>query len=425
MDRVILHSDMNSCYASIEILHHPQLRNRPVAVGGDPESRHGIVLAKNPLAKAAGVKTGMALWEARQCCPEIVFVPPHYDQYLRFSRLTREIYADYTDHCEPFGIDEAWLDVTDCVGAGSGRAVAEEIRRRIRQELGVTVSVGVSWNKIYAKFGSDYRKPDAVTCITRDNYRDIVWKAPAEDLLFVGRATKRKLLHYGISTIGELAEADPDFLRATFGKVGQILKVFASGEDATPVAPTGQRAPIKSIGNGTTTPRDLVDREDVRAVVLLLSESVSARLRDNGFRCRTVELSIRDKDLCGFTRQTRLPRPTDITEEIAGAALALFAENYSWQRPVRSLTVRGSSLESAALPDQPDLLTDENRRQKREKLDRTLDRIRRQYGYGSIQRGPVLLRPDLAGLDARSENIIHPMGYFQNGNHAVTGDGRR
>lgn len=237
MERVILHSDMNNCYASIELLYRPELRGKPVAVGGDPEARHGIVLAKDQIAKKAGVKTGMALWQARQVCPDIVFVPPRMDLYLKFSRLAHEIYGEYTDKQEAFGIDESWLDVTEsCSIKGDGMTVANQISSHIKKELGITVSIGVSWNKIFAKLGSDYKKPDAITEISREKYKEIVWPLKAEELLYVGRATKRKLNQYGIRTIGELATADRKFLHRTLGKMGVVLSVYANGDDQTPVS---------------------------------------------------------------------------------------------------------------------------------------------------------------------------------------------
>ena len=248
MNRVILHSDMNNCYASIELLHHPELRGKPLAVGGDPEARHGIVLAKDMIAKKAGVKTGMALWQARQVCPNIVFVPPRMDLYLRFSRLAHQIYADYTDQQEAFGIDESWLDVTNSASCkGDGYSIAQEISQRMKDELGVTVSIGVSWNKIFAKFGSDYKKPDAITVISPENYQDIVWRQPVEDLLYVGRATKRKLNGYGIQTIGQLAQTDPELLHRWLGKMGYVLSIFANGQDQTPVNKEHYDAPKISL----------------------------------------------------------------------------------------------------------------------------------------------------------------------------------
>ena len=417
MDRVILHSDMNNCYASIELLHHPELRGKPLAVGGDPEARHGIVLAKDQLAKKAGVKTGMALWQAREVCPEIQFVPPHMDLYLRFSRLAHEIYGEYTDKQEAFGVDESWLDVTDsCSLKGDGMTIATEISRRIKFELGITVSIGVSWNKIFAKLGSDYKKPDAITEISRDNYRRIVWPLPAEDLLFVGPATKRKLYDYGIRTIGHLAEADPGILSRRFGKAAYILHVFANGEDQTPVSRENTSAPIKSIGNSTTTPRDLVNESDVAIIVYLLAESVAARLRENHFKGDVVEISVRDKDLYSFTRQHKILMPTNITSEIAAAAMKLFRENYKWEKPIRSIGVRVSDLVLEDCPVQLDLFISQEQREKQHQVDVAVDAIRRRFGFYAIQRGLMYTDRKLAALNAKEDNVVHPHGYMERGN---------
>ena len=318
MSRVILHSDMNNCYASIELLHRPELRGKPLAVGGDPEERHGIVLAKDQLAKKAGVKTGMTLWQAKQVCPDIVFVPPNMDLYLRFSRLAHEIYGEYTDQQEAYGVDESWLDVTASAGyKGDGLKIAQEISSRIKRELGITVSIGVSWNKIFAKLGSDYKKPDAITVIDKENYQKIVWPLPVEDLLYVGRATRKKLNLPGVHTIGELAKMEPHLLQRQLGKMGLILHMFAYGEDQTPVNQENYHAPIKSIGNSTTTPRDLETEEDVKIITYVLAESVSARLRENNFKCRVVEIHVRDKELNSYSKQKKIVMATDITSEIA------------------------------------------------------------------------------------------------------------
>ena len=303
-DRVILHSDCNCFYASVEMLHRPECRTVPMAVGGDPEARHGIVLTANYQAKRSGVKTGMALWQARQVCPDIVFVPPRMDLYLRFSRMADEIYADYTDLREPYGIDESWLDVTaSCSLKGDGLSIAKDISRRMKSELGITVSIGVSYNKIFAKLGSDYKKPDAITTMGRDEYRTKAWNLPVSDLLYVGRSTNKKLNMLGIKTIGDLAQADEQIIHSHLGKMGNVLIEFANGRDTSPVRKEYSHVPVKSVGNSTTTPRDLENNEDVKIILYALAESVSARLRENGFKCRTVEVSIRDIGLYHFTRQ--------------------------------------------------------------------------------------------------------------------------
>ena len=298
MNRTILHSDCNCFYASVELLHHPELRGKPVAVGGDPEARHGIVLTADYTAKRYGVKTGMALWQAKQLCPDITFLPPRMDLYLRFSRMAQEIYADYTDKREPYGIDESWLDVTDSATLkGDGFHIAQEISSRMKKELGITVSVGVSFNKIFAKLGSDYKKPDAITTMYEDEFQRKAWCLPVSDLLYVGNATNKKLYSMGIRTIGDLAESDETLLVRKLGKMGSILWAFANGYDESPVKLENTSAPVKSVGNSTTTPRDMETDEDVRIVLYILAESVAARLRENGFRCRTVEISVRDKEL--------------------------------------------------------------------------------------------------------------------------------
>lgn len=412
MERTILHSDMNCFYASVEMLHHPELAGKPLAVGGDPEARHGIVLTSNYIAKKSGVKTGMALWQAKQVCPEIIFVPPRMDLYLRFSRMAQEIYSEYTDLREPFGIDESWLDVSASTSIkGDGMKIANEISKRIKHELGVTVSIGVSWNKIFAKLGSDYKKPDAITEFSRENYKNLAWNLPAGDLIYVGRSTNKKLQTLGIKTIGELANTEPAILENRLGKMGLVLHTFANGWDETPVCVEGYQAPIKSIGNSTTTPRDLVNDLDVKIILMALSESVASRLRENGFQCKVVEISIRDNELYHFSRQCKLKRPTNITDEIVQAAYRLFKDNYRWEHPIRSLGVRGCDLVSDDMPYQLDLFISEQKREKLEKMDQVVDEIRARFGYQSIQRAFVYQDKMLAQLNVR-EHTVHPQGYF-------------
>ena len=417
MERVILHSDCNCFYASVEMLHHPELDGRPLAVGGDPEQRHGIILTANYIAKRAGVKTGTALWEAKQACPGLIIVPPRMDLYFRFSEAAREIYREYSDRVEPYGLDECWIDCTQSRQCfGSGPDLACEISERIKRELGITVSIGVNWNKVYAKFGSDYKKPDAITVIDRSNYRDIVWKSPVGDLLFVGRATQRKLLRYGILTIGDLAQTDPAFLQGVFGKIGLVLSAFARGEDQTPVAPDRSEVPVKSIGNSATTPRDLTNEQDVRMVVYMLAESVASRLRGHGFVGDVVEIYVRDGDLCGFSRQHKVDMPTNISEEIAQEAMRLFKENYVWEKPIRSIGVRVSHLKAEDFPYQISLFTDPLWREKQLKADIAVDEIRSRFGFQAVRRGLMHVDADLSAEDAET-HVVHPHGYFERGNH--------
>jgi len=413
VDRTILHSDCNCFYASVEMLHHPELEGKPVAVGGDPEARHGIVLTANYIAKKFGVKTGMALWEAKQLCPEIIFLPPRMDLYLRFSKMAGEIYTDYTDLQESFGIDECWLDCTASTSLkGDGMKIANEISTRIKYELGITVSIGVSWNKIFAKLGSDYKKPDAITEISKKNYKEIVWKLPVGDLLCVGRSTKKKLQKLDVFTIGELATLQSSLLEKHLGKMGLVLYSFANGWDDSPVYHQDYRAPIKSIGNSTTTPRDLVNNLDVWIVILMLTESVAARLRDNGFKCNVVEISVRDNSLFHFTRQRKIKEPTDITSEIAKEAYELFLKNYRWDKPIRSIGVRAADLVTAEIPMQLDLFMNQEKREKKQKADRAVDDIRKRFGYFSIQRGVEYQDLELSHLDAKSDHTVHPHSFF-------------
>ena len=411
--RVILHSDINCCYAAIEHLHRPELSGKPLAVGGDPESRHGIVLTADYIAKRYGVKTGMALWEAKQLCPEITFVPPRMDLYLRFSRMAHEIYADYTDLQEPYGIDESWLDVTDSATIkGDGYSIANEISNRMKSELGITVSIGVSFNKIFAKLGSDYKKPDAITTMYENEFRTKAWNLPVGDLLYVGRSTKRKLENLGIHTIGELARTDEAILISMLGKMGSVLWAFANGYDDSPVRKEHTNAPVKSIGNSTTTYRDLINDEDVKIIIYVLAESVAARLRENGFRCRVVEISIRDNELYSFTRQRKITNATNITEEIATAGYRLFKENYDWRKPIRSVGIRGADLVNDNYWEQMDLFCDFQLREKRMKMDAAVDDIRRRFGFYSVQRGIMYQDRILSAVNAKEDHTVHPHGYF-------------
>ena len=428
MSRTILHSDCNCFYASVELLHHPELRGKPVAVGGDPEARHGIVLTADYAAKRRGVKTGMALWQARQVCPDIIFLPPRMDLYLRFSRMAQEIYAEYTDKREPYGIDESWLDVTDSVSLkGDGYHIAQEISCRMKKELGITVSVGVSFNKIFAKLGSDYKKPDAITTMYEDEYRDKAWPLPVSDLLYVGSATNNKLRGIGIRTIGDLARTEESLLVRKLGKMGSILWAFANGYDESPVKLENTSAPIKSVGNSTTTPKDMETDEDVKIVLYILAESVAARLRENGFRCRTVEISIRDKDLLHFSKQVKLQNASNITREIAEAGYKLYKESYRmpadehelknsrpefYQKPLRSIGIRGTDLVTDYFWEQLDMFMDPQAREKQMKVDAAVDNIRKRFGFYSIQRGLMYQDRILSACDAKSDHTVHPHGYF-------------
>lgn len=413
MERVILHSDLNNFYASVECLYNPKLRGKPVAVAGNPEARHGIVLAKNYKAKAYGVATGNPLWIAKQKCPDIVFVPPHYDLYLKYSQIAREIYADYTDQVEPYGLDECWLDITGSTHLfGSGKEIADKIRERIKFELGVTASVGVSYNKIFAKLGSDLRKPDATTVIESSGFREIVWPLSVKELLYVGRATHYKLRKYGILTIGDLAQCKLQFLEQILGKNGRMLWLFANGLDTSPVSNIGAKSLIKSIGNSTTTPRDLISDEDIKLTLMVLCESVSARMREYGFICHTVQIGIRDNQLFSYERQGKLLHPNRTAKDLFDKAYALYCHNRP-QNPVRSLSVRACQLELQE-NEQLSLLPDIAKLQQQENLENTMDIIRSRFGHFAIQRGMMLTDKNLSNLDPKNDHIIHPKSFFKN-----------
>ena len=383
--RAILHSDLNSFYASVEMMLDPKLRGKAVAVCGSTEERHGIVLAKSELAKKAGVKTGMANWEARKACKDLIVVPPQYEQYLKYSKLTQAIYQRYTDLIEPFGMDECWLDVSGSqMICGSAMTIAENIREATREELGLTVSIGVSFNKIFAKLGSDMKKPDAITEITEENYKDKVWPLPASDMIYVGPATTRKLASYGVTTIGELAALDPDFLKRLLGVNGVALWTFANGADQSRVMHKDFVSPVKSIGYGIICVFDFLNEEEVWKVILELSQDVGHRLRVHGLAARTVQVFVRGDNLFGSQFQCKLPFKTQLPSEIAAMAFKAFKEHYKWGTKVRAVTVRAIELVPKDQPEQLTLFVDHAQREKRERLQEAIEEIRGRYGKRAI-----------------------------------------
>lgn len=411
--RHILHCDMNCFYASVEMQRHPELRNKPLAVCGSQEERHGIVLTANYIAKPYGVRTGMAIWQAKQRCPHLVILPPDMGEYIRISGYAREIYEDYTDQVEPFGLDECWLDVTGSVGLyGSSMSIAREISNRIKYELGITASIGVANNKITAKLGSDYKKPDAITRIGQDNYKEIVYPLPVDDLLYVGPATSKKLRAIGINTIGRLAECSEDVLQRRLGKMGLVLSMFAKGQDVSPVQKTDHIPNIKSVGNSATTPRDLVSEGDVQLMLLLLAESICSRMRDLASRCTVVEIYVRDTELRSICRQRKLPAPSCSSQELAEVGMDLFRRHYHWERPIRSIGLRGAGLVEAVGTVQMSLYADDQRRDKWERIDRAVDHLRQRYGYMSVRRALLDTDPRLGHINVRDDHTVHPVGYF-------------
>lgn len=410
-ERVILHSDLNNFYASVECLYHPEYRGKPLAVLGDPEARHGVVLAKNYEAKSHDVKTGDPMWMAKQKCPDIIFVPPHYDLYMKHSKLVREIYAEYTDKVEPYGLDECWLDVTGSTMLfGSGQEIADKLRERIKFELGVSVPVGVSFNKIFAKLGSDMKKPDATTVIESKRFKEIVWPLPVKELLYVGRATHNKLRRKGIFTIGDLADTNPENLRFWLGKMGVVLWQFANRLDTSPVSNIGAKSMIKTVGNSTTAPRDLISNEDIKITLMALSESVSARLREYGFICRTVQIGIRDNELNWIERHGKLEIPNRTAKSIFELVFSLFKKHTNG-KPIRSLSVQACDLEPIDHV-QLSLLPDVSQLQKQEELEVAMDNLRNRFGHFSVQKGLMLTNKELSALDPKNDHIIHPMSFF-------------
>ncbi len=410
MEKTILHVDCNKFYASVECLHNPEIRNKPVAVGGSTESRHGIILTKNEIASRYGLVTGEPLWKAKKKCPDLIVVPPNFPLYVRFSNLAKNIYKDYSDYVEPFGLDENWIDVTG--DRRTGEAIAEEIRKRVKYELGITVSIGVSWNKVFAKFGSDYRKPDAITVITKENFQDIVWKSPCSDMLFVGPATNKKLASYGIYTIGDLAVADIDFLSSVFGKNGEILHNFANGFDSSPVRHINDKRSLKSVGNSTTTPRDMVNNDDVKTVFTVLAESVARRMREEGLKGKTVTITIRDKNLYQFTRQGKMKAHTDVSTEIIDTAMKIFTRNYTWNNSIRSIGISVSDFDFEE-GIQFDLSGSVEKREKLENLEKAVDNIRQRFGNYAVQRASLLKDENLSRFNPYDDHTIHPVGFFQ------------
>lgn len=397
MDRVILHCDCNNYFASVELLDKPELRDQPVAVAGDPEGRHGIILAKNQIAKNYGVQTAETLWQAKKKCPGLILLPPHMDKYRAMSRRVNAIYLDYTDQVEAFSIDESWLDVTASRNLfGDGAAIADLLRRRVREELGITISVGVSWNKTFAKMGSDYKKPDATTVITRENVSQILYPLPVTDLIFVGKSSGQVLARHGIHTIGDLAACSMAEAEAWLGKGGKGLWLAARGLDDSPVRCYGEHEAVKSVGNGMTYPQDLVGREACIAGLTPLCESVGARLRAQHLKCRTITLQIKDPQLKVISRQKPVDPPTNLTRYLLREVIQLLESAWPEDAPVRLFTVTAGSLmdESAPVTAQLSFLEEAPREDPRQRrLEQVLDGLRNRFGQDAIATARGLTAP--------------------------------
>ena len=412
MERAILHSDLNCFYASVEMMLDPSLRGKAVAVCGSTEDRHGIVLAKSEKAKKAGIKTGMVNWEARQLCKDLIVVPPQYDQYLKYSKLTQSIYQRYTDLIEPFGMDECWLDVTGSrMVCGDAMTIAEDIRRSVREELGLTVSIGVSYNKIFAKLGSDMKKPDAITEIRRDTFQEKVWPLHCSEMIYCGRATTAKLANFGIHTIGDVAKTDPSFLKQLLGVNGVALWRYANGTDSSRVMHRDFVSPVKSVGHGITCVSDLENDEEVWKVILALCQDVGHRLRLHELSARGVQIAVRGNDLFGSQFQCKLPFRTQLPSEIGAAAFRLFQERYRWGSKVRAVTVRAIDLVSQNEADQLSMFVDTERLTRREKLEDAIEELRGRFGKHAITYG--ILLGDLKMPDDGRHSVKMPGMMYQ------------
>ena len=387
-DKVILHCDLNNFYASVECILHPELKGKAVAVCGDPEKRHGIVLAKSEIAKSAGVKTGEPIWQAKQKCPDLTVVPPTYGEYVKYSKIVREIYTRYTSEVESFGLDECWLDVTGSRKLfGSGEEIAESIRRTVKEETGgLTVSIGVSFTKVIANLGSDLKKPDAISVISPENYQKVAWELDVGEMLFIGRATREKLRVLNINTIGDLARADDGMIMRIFGKNGLKMLENARGTGDEPVKCYTERHIPESIGNGTTTSEDITNARDAERVIYALSEMIAFRLRSGGFKGESVGISLRDASLAHVSKQGKLPAVTDAASTIARSAVKLMNSIYDFSamRPLRSITVCVFKLSGAGDYAQSSLFESEDSRSA--ELDRRIDKLRSKFGYNVVKR---------------------------------------
>lgn len=411
MQRLILHSDLNCFYASVECLLNPEYKNSPVAVCGDPGKRHGIILAKNYIAKSFGIRTGETVWQAKNKCPDLILFPARFDSYKYYSERVREIYYRYTNFVEPYGLDEAWLDISKPNGNFEyAYDTAEKIRSNIKKELGLTVSIGVSFTKSFAKLGSDYRKPDAITVISNQNYKNIVWPLKVSNLIYVGRSTEKTLEKLGIYTIGDLAVSDEKCIKAHLGKNGEKLRLWAMGKDFEPVRDYIEKAKIKSIGNSITLPYDIYSEDDISITLMILAESVAARLRSKELMCSTVHLEIKEKELMHFSAQKKLSYPTCVSEDLYNASYELFKSKRRSGKMIRALGIRASDLESSQVI-QLSIDPEFSRSMRQLKLDEMLDAIRKKYGYDSVKRCIMLLNTDLSCMNPIADHTVYPGGF--------------
>ncbi len=387
-DRIILHCDLNNFFASVSLLSNPTLYDMPVAVCGSVEARHGIVLAKNEIAKKFGVKTAETVWEAKRKCKDLVTLAPDYKKYHEYSCAAQKIYQRYTDLVEPFGIDECWLDVTGSTMLfGSGEQIAERIRKEIKQELGITISVGVSFNKVFAKLGSDMKKPDAITVISRENFKQKVWHLPVSDLLFVGKSTADKLNASGIFTVGDITKCEDAMLTRLLGKNGIQLKTYALGEDNSPVTPVKEDDLPKSIGRSVTPPNDINTPEQVWKIYIGIAEEISEILHSKGLYAATVQVHTRDTNLKTKEYSRTLQNPINTSILIAKQGMRLFNECYTWDLPLRSVGLRVMNLKGDNIAFQQSIFGSEKSEEQAEKIENSILEVRKKFGRQSLKRG--------------------------------------
>lgn len=392
--RTILHCDLNNFYASVEQKLHPEYDGMPLAVCGDPKARHGIVLAKNQLAKQAGVKTAETIWEAKQKCPELVLVEPHFDEYVKYSKQVFEIYTSFTDRVESFGIDECWLDVTGCERLfGDGKAIADTLRKTVKEKTGLTISVGVSFTKTLAKLGSDLKKPDATTVLDEKHYMQIIGNMPPSEMIMVGKHTSEKLEKLNIRTIKDLANADRNALRYQFGIIADTLVNAAQGIETEEVKKYYDVRIPKSVSKGTTTPRNIESADEAKIVIYALAEMVALQLRSYGLVANGVYLAIKSPALNWTSKQVPLSPASANSGDIAKATFDLLCKIHNFSEPLRAITVGAIRLSDRT---EVQLSLFDNNDGRKEKLDDTIDEIRKKYGYKAVQRG-LLLQNDLTG----------------------------
>ncbi len=412
MEKIILHSDLNNFYASVECLDNPKIANLPVAVSGGEKNRKGVVLAKNMLAKKCGVKTGDTIYEARKKCSEIIFVEPRFDRYIEVSNLVKQVYYEYTNLIEPFGVDECWLDVGDSIKLfGSGENIASLIRKRVKEEIGITVSIGVSFNKVFAKLGSDMKKPDAITIIDKNNFREKVWPLPISELLYAGKATVKKLNRMNVFSIGDLAKANSYNIQKVLGKNGLMLQKYALGLDDEMVKDIDFKREVKSVGNGTTLPFDLTKIDDVKIVLMLLSESVSKRLREKGVYCENVGVEIKYSNFEVESKILKMENPSNCVDDIYSMAFKIFEKQWNY-KPIRALSVRGGKI-CCKKSVQESIFEAEKKSLCSEKIDCMNEQIREKFGFNSIQRGIMLLNKDISKMDLTDQNTLQSIAFYK------------